>query len=159
MPNWCRNKLTVETSDDEGASQLAEFLDTAKAQGTVLSLEALIPTPKELIPDRDARPAAQNEAVFTMPGWWTWRCENWGTKWDVEAELVERGACLAVIEFDSAWGPPVPLLETVSRRFPRLQFTLEYDEPFGDFSGRLCVQNGEVHARTHGKSPSALDGV
>ena len=38
-------------------------------------------------------------------------------------------------KFDSAWAPPINWLEVVAQLFPKLKFTLKYDEPGMGFMG------------------------
>ena len=60
---------------------------------------------------------AAGQSDGSMPDWYTWRVENWGTKWDVaDAEIVEHievsaNEVEAWFSFRcwTAWGPPVPV--------------------------------------------------
>lgn len=61
--------------------------------------------------------------------------QNWGTKWDIEAELVSDDDEYLEYEFNSAWSPPVPWLEKVAKDFPNLDFNLRYEEEGIGFMG------------------------
>jgi hypothetical protein len=37
------------------------------------------------------------------------------------------------IRFSTAWSPPTPIIEELSRRFPKVKFTLEYVDEGGGF--------------------------
>lgn len=104
MPNWCLNKLTIE---HEEKSKIEEFL---QAYNEGKTCEHYLPTPKdengELIEGNDR----------TMPDWYEYRLNNWGTKWDFgidkspfagasKPDVSEDGKSVKV-EFDSAWSPP-----------------------------------------------------
>jgi hypothetical protein len=105
------------------------------------------------------------------PGWYTWRIENWGTKWDahfgdpflvirtegstdVEKCVEAKGATItptvAIYKFDTAWSPPIPVVEAASERYPELEFTLTFGEPGAGYAGRvlclagLCVEDEEL---------------
>lgn len=99
MPNWCMNKLTVEHDDP---SMLDRFVQ-AYNKGAVCN--EFIPKPKDVGDD-----------------WYDWCVSNWGTKWDVGADIgtekEERyGLRASVVDnqancsFDSAWAPPIGLYE------------------------------------------------
>lgn len=127
MPNWCENTLTVsgETKD------LAKFKRRAKAKNTALSLNKLLPLPKK------------QEA-----NWYNWHIENWGTKWDVEAELIAESNEYITYEFMSAWSPPVIWLETISEQYPALDFTIKYDEPSMGYMGLATASQGVLSDKT-----------
>jgi hypothetical protein len=99
MPNWCANKLTVEHDD---LVMLDRFVRAYNA-GTVCN--EFIPKPKDI-----------------GDGWFDWCVTNWGTKWDVGADVgterEERHGLRATVvgnqancSFDSAWSPPIGLYE------------------------------------------------
>jgi len=99
MPNWCANKLTVEHDD---LVMLDRFVRAYNA-GTVCN--EFIPKPKDI-----------------GDGWFDWCVNNWGTKWDVGADVgterEERHGLRATVvgnqancSFDSAWSPPIGLYE------------------------------------------------
>jgi hypothetical protein len=61
-----------------------------------------------LRPEPDHGPEIEGE----MPHWWNWRVANWGTKWEVSAEIVSHSVADGWINlaFDSAWAPPLEAL-------------------------------------------------
>lgn len=51
--------------------------------------------------------------------WYSWRTENWGTKWNsYDYRLVEDSANRFSFQFDTAWSTPFPVLEQLIKRFP-----------------------------------------
>ena len=99
MPNWCMNKLTVEHSDPVMLDRFVQAYDA----GTVCN--EFLPMPKDI-----------------GDGWYDWCISNWGTKWDIGADVgtekEERYGLRATVvgnqancSFDSAWSPPVGLYE------------------------------------------------
>lgn len=128
MPNWCANLLEVAGS----AEEKKRFLEAAHskednleyAKPSVLSLKNFVPYEGEWNYD--------------------WCVNNWGTKWDVDAELVndrweqeDSPYNNLVIKFESAWAPPEAALEKIANLFPTLGFRLLYAEPGMDFTGVL----------------------
>lgn len=99
MPNWCQNKLTVSHDDP---SMLDRFVQAYNA-GKVCN--EFIPQPENI-----------------GDGWFDWCVDNWGTKWDIGADIgtdhAERYGLKATVvdneancSFDSAWSPPIGLYE------------------------------------------------
>ena len=130
MPNWCWNHLTV-TGDEK---ELQEFVEK--------STNALKEWP-------------ENPTEFSFEGtlprgdrkdWYDWSIGNWGTKWDACYPHIEKDdeECFAVT-FDSAWSPPIEWLENIVHMFPKLYFTLEYEEPGMCFAGILEIQHNKMH--------------
>ena len=142
MPNWCENELSIGGD----RADLRRFRKEAKGGDTALSLNKLYPMPREL-EDTQAPSAKPNERLLEKYGadnWYDWRIKNWGTKWDVEAKLAEKGDGWLVYRFDSAWSPPIAWLEKVARDYPMLSFRLKYDEPGVGFAGVATAQDGQV---------------
>lgn len=119
MPNWCDNSISISHSDPA----MMERLDKAFKAGKFLN--EFIPCPPELLEDieigedyntrREAKDA-ENLEKFGHTSWYTWRIENWGTKWevadgDLEYDPETNGA---TGWFQTAWSPPVTAMETLT---------------------------------------------
>lgn len=120
MPNWCANVLEVVGPEDK----LTEFKNKARGKNSPLSFYSLKPYPDE---------------------WdYNWCNDNWGTKWDIDdsdTEEIKNESDDWILRFHTAWAPPIPLLETVSKQFPDLGFRVIYAEPGMDFSGSQTWTN------------------
>lgn len=127
MPNWCLNKLTVSHTDK---AAMERFVN-AYNKGTVCN---------EFIPEP---PNLSNEALDS-DGWYMWRVNNWGTKWDIGAdegtEKEERYGLKATVvgneancSFDSAWSPPIGLYDKLVELGYRVHAS--YFEPGMTFCG------------------------
>ena len=86
MPNWCQNKVTLYHNDP---AMLARA-EVAIAAGSLLN--EFVPMPIEL---------TEND------GWYDWALMHWGTKWDVDGEVVDKTDGNIVLSFESAWSPPI----------------------------------------------------
>jgi len=118
MPNWCANNVTI-THDDP--AKLNELRDAYK-RGELM--EHFLPTPKDENGELDK-------------DWYDWRCDNWGTKWDVggETEFVDRrDHNTVVLSFDSAWAPPIMFYEFMKRKHG-FDIRASYFEPGMAFCG------------------------
>lgn len=109
MPNWCMNEMTISHNDPAMIKKAAEAWNEGKF------LSTLVPEPNY--------PGYEDSEIKGgdfpgMPAWWTWRINNWGTKWDVglTAELDNRAEIednTFTVEFDSAWSPPINAYDTL----------------------------------------------
>lgn len=93
--------------------------------------------------------------------WLPWNRTNWGTKWDcyderieqVKDTVLESMARLdgephggAAIYFDTAWGPPMPVIERIVELYPELNIELTYmdEDMFGAGGGRMVFELGTL---------------
>jgi hypothetical protein len=114
MPNWCENKLQV--TGFENGKETQAFFERHKGEGD-LSFEKAAPYPQG-------------------SGWdYDWCCENWGTKWDADGAQAYVGERDLTYHFETAWSPPLQWLKTVAAQYPKLRFTLRYDESSEAFMG------------------------
>ena len=83
---------------------------------------------------------------YDVEGWYDWRCNNWGTKWDVvDVEIDEALSREKVEEFTAdtkssfefrcwtAWGPPTPVWDKLQKMGIRVHAT--YQDEGGMFEG------------------------
>jgi hypothetical protein len=98
MPNWCENRVYLEATPSEIEAIVAAVKNQGDTKGL---LDYLRPQPEHA-----------EESETHMPNWWSWRVENWGTKWEVTAEIVSHSIADGWINlaFDSAWSPPIEAL-------------------------------------------------
>ncbi len=146
MPNWCLNSLRVSGSD------LSAFRKWLGEDG--FKLNKILPLPAELegttSPNRDSNSESAKalRQKYGADNWYDWNIQNWGTKWDVDAELEDFGGWL-FITFDSAWSPPAGAIIALGKMFPNLTFTLHYHESGCCFAGVLTVEDDVVNDVCH----------
>jgi hypothetical protein len=114
MPNWCSNNATFTHEDLDRVKALAAAFQAGNAFMTFQ------PTPS---------------------GEWdyAWCSENWGTKWDVEAQDVTVEENTITLWFDSAWSPPIGFYDHMIEQGWEIDAT--YHEPGMCFAGHY--DNGE----------------
>jgi hypothetical protein len=137
MPNWCENWLEIHSK----SKPIQDYFDDwrAKSQDPILafSLTSFIPMPNGI--------------------WdYDWCLANWGTKWDVDSPDVNVVAKYhGLIQFVTAWSPPLKVIEALSRSHPELEIVLDFGEPNVDATGRLAGSAG-VTKRTKLPDDSAF---
>lgn len=97
---------------------------------------------------------------FKTNDWYSWNVRNWGTKWDVAVSNDDKYPDTVLHEhksegedqwlvygFQTAWSPPVPAMEKLSKLVPNCVLTLEYEEETG-WGGEAEFVNGELTAES-----------
>ena len=146
LPNHCSNVLTVTGA----ASELATFCNYGlqKDGGAITScpdLNYLYPIPGDVKRAEDRTILSDSE--------YKWKVDNWGTKWntysDVGLSIMRSEVSDRLIgiqcEFQTAWAPPVGAIQVGSKKFPSLNFTLEYAEPGVGFKGVALYKQGKKY--------------
>ena len=140
MPNWCENRLEISFSD---IAQYAEFVEKVftdskggirPQQDDFPFLERLLPTPAEKLEISD----------FSGDGWYQWRLDNWGCKWDIASPFfnLDDEDLIISMSFDTPWAPPVDAITAISQMYPSADFRLMYYEMGMGFAGALKARDG-----------------
>jgi hypothetical protein len=97
--------------------------------------------------------------------WYDWSCKHWGTKWDAchpdepEVQRASNGKTVTVIyRFDTAWAPPIPVLEALSKQFPTVMLSLHEDDEGDNQWDEWSIVNGKVTHTDSGLKEGSDDG-
>lgn len=86
-----------------------------------------------------------NQLNFGAPTWYDWSIANWGTKWNVQEGIHMDEEDPRIMNFDTAWSAPLPIIEALSKRFPNVEITIQWaDEDIGNNVGQQTYLDGEV---------------
>ena len=82
--------------------------------------------------------------------WYSWRVENWGTKWDVSSEGLEfeelpDGRAVIHGWFDSAWSPPIDAFQAYAEANEDVYLEIKYFEPGMSFVGVWDSEGGDAY--------------
>ena len=77
------------------------------------------------------------KSLFGSDNWYTWRNNNWGTKWDVSETWLEDEYDSLRYDFDTAWCPPEPICEFLRDKFPDVSISWFYREEGVEMAGYL----------------------
>ena len=116
MPNWCNNHLTISHTDPAMIDRVVKAWEKKEF------LQEFIPVPQALIDTVAGHPTdevkdADNQAKYGYANWYSFRVNEWGTKWDVgydsdyENHPRRDGENTVFLYFDSAWSPPTSAYE------------------------------------------------
>ena len=143
MPNWCSNTIVVGGE----AADISEFNAWLGDGKGVLS--KILPTPTPLTetmsgfhgdPEKQAELEKQEQSnleQFGYKNWYDWNIGNWGTKWDVDAEIDDSNNTdeQVIFSFESAWAPPQKAIAILAEKFSKLSFRHSYLEEGCGFVG------------------------
>ena len=126
MPNWCENEVEIWGLPKQTAKDLHEAAKEGKL------LQWIYPMPKKL---------EDTEAILESgQGWYSWRVNNWGTKWDVDCHYYDvreydGNSTVITLSFNSAWSPPRVAFEKLMEQYPEISVDHYYFEPGCDYVG------------------------
>ena len=126
----CTRYLTFPWVKDQGirtAEEFAAYVERERPQAIEL-----------------ARKYLTNKQKFGHMTWRDWCYVNWGTKWNAySVDEPERLSDRAIVRFNTAWSPAIPVMVKLSELFPAVALTLRYfDEGWG-FAGEAFFKAGE----------------
>jgi hypothetical protein len=149
MPNWCFNRLTVDTTSESGKKLAKAFEPKYKSETGTSEFEiyakpmqdlmpcpqALLDTPANLAREHNEQQKA-NIAKYGFPDWYGWCVANWGTKWDARVvEFDDFNPNETYVMFDTAWSPPENFFKIFAMLHPDAYFRNEFDEEGMGFEG------------------------
>jgi len=159
MPSWCENRITINTETEEEMAEILAALagpngpfDFEAIRPAPIVLEHGVEGSRSfevdgqtIIVERwlerrdpdgallEARPftPAEFEAFESQPhrSLFEWRCAEWGCKWPAQDAFLDDDMETATIQFDTPWGPPTGIVETLRTRFPDVEITAFFDVP------------------------------
>lgn len=91
--------------------------------------------------------AVSNIVQYGATTWYSWRIENWGSKWNAY-DCVEKEPGDDWMEFLTAWDPVPDIVQKISEQFP--EATVHYswaDEDIGSNTGRMDFKDGQIIMR------------
>ena len=102
MPNHTDNRVILSHDDSQQIDMIYNVMNT---EDTPLC-QTLIPMDEKLL---EISGISDN---YEVQGWYEWRLENWGTKWDVyETHCTRIDANTLNLNFYTAWSPPISIFD------------------------------------------------
>ena len=141
MPNWCNNRVSFYSDNDEQIKELYEIFNSESV------FQKIKPAPdwkttqnsKGELPVKREHKNPDGKVVYTTydfpdgkndDRWYDWNVNNWGTKWDIdEPDCDELDHNCFECEFETAWAPAEGIYYELREKFPDVDVTWFYDEP------------------------------
>lgn len=97
----------------------------------------------------------KNYEKYGAATWYDWCSEHWGTKWNAYSCGISDKDPDALF-FQTAWVPPFPVIEAVSRTYPSVRIELSWaDDEEGFHTGYAVYQHGKCTRMTEYEDESA----
>ena len=144
---WVETKPQVGKYNEEGYEKaeghwevnglpvVKEVLDSGTIQDTVAAMFG----------GSDVCPTHKVAQISSHPDWWyNWNIQHWGTKWSArEVYVPDRadGDSRGEYEFETAWGPAMPVSAALAKAFPGLTVTHRYCEGGNGFAGYVVFDH------------------
>ena len=84
--------------------------------------------------------------------WYTWCCNNWGTKWNACDVDINKGLLNLSYSFNTAWGPPNKWFTKLTEKYTNFEIRLEYEESGMDFAGFMDYSDGVLSEESYSLS-------
>jgi len=171
MPNWVYNTLSIEGSEEEIAKvkaqlgmpiqkRYAEDKEVSNYSNPIISFWNIIAPPDDKLDEYFGTHGYANgeKQGQTEYNWYNFNNTKWGTKWDIavrdseqhsDTSLEEEHATVLRYRFNTAWSPPLPVIEELSLQYPKLEITLEYEEEQGWGGEILWTEEGSSIIREY----------
>ena len=124
MPNYCNNRIIISVEYEMHRHLLDELEQEIKTKNEFL--QVLRPMPDE---------------YNVGEKWYDWRCNNWGTKWDMDINMIRNEDNL-IIDGRTAWAPPTIALKYYQDNNPNISIDCLYVEPGMCFCGHTTFEPG-----------------
>lgn len=131
MPNWTYISISATFKSPEDR---ISFLENVKGRKNTLDESDLfdfnhfIPQPSNLYKENISHSQMEELKRKGIPNWYTWNTENWGTKWGACDVFIQHDElCHAIIQFNTAWSFPAPVIEKMYEMYPDVKFFIDVE--------------------------------
>jgi hypothetical protein len=158
MPNYCDADVTIYGSRADLEALLAKASEGTHEVGTDWDTETRKYNKVEQVPNT----FSFDNFLPTPPeklegdGWFDWRIENWGTKWDLVQNETHISPILTNNDpnlsheafigmgFQTAWSPALEIFARITEQFPNVLVRYKYVEEGMAFFGLAEIYGGEI---------------
>jgi len=100
MPNWTDCRVTISHKNPDKVDQLVMILNGEEPFNAIVPMPSLV--------------SLEEKYTGSMPEWYGWRCDNWGTKWEPDVLEVHRPTSTTIdCNMLTAWSPPTRIWDTL----------------------------------------------
>ena len=127
MPNWNNNKVEIYGC----RNQLDKLMERGVGKDGEFEMNNFYPTPTK-----------DNGEV--IDGWYGWRVENWGCKWDMSDVDYDQMDDTVYMDYQTPWGPNIEFWEKIAEEYKDLTISLSYYEGGMCFGGKFEWTDGKL---------------
>lgn len=132
--------------DARAASELPLFQMRNPELRTIEELRAHLRTQHPDLDDFAAK-VRSNLDKYGATDWYGWCPEKWGTKWNAYQGIAGKtDDHTAIVHFETAWAPPMPVLDKLAAMFPAVDFRLIWCDEGSDKQNRVYWGEGKREA-------------
>ena len=122
MPNHCTNSIVITSPN------IADIVDFVKSEENIFDFDRIVPQPPNIKDGGE--------------GWYDWRCQAWGTKWNsYDCDASDEGDAVSYT-FCTAWAPPEPVMAALAARFTGAKIVHFFEEEGDCFIGEVTYEGG-----------------
>ena len=142
MPNHIKNRLTF--SGDQKVLDFIFACISGSQDDDVISFEKILPLPAFCFNKSAGSEEEKMAELLGIPIWTKVNRHLWGTKWGA----YEQKKTGNVIEFETAWAAPFPVINEIAKRFPMIKMKFEYaDEDTGYNCGVIEYEDRMIKSK------------
>jgi hypothetical protein len=157
MPNWCYNRMYINTTNESGKILAAAFKPSkVDDEGRLYAtpFQDLMPCPEELHceagffgngsekAEEMQKLYAANKEKYGYAHWYDWQIAHWGVKWDARVEdYDDSDPDETSVYFETPWGAPTEFFRHFSEKYPDARYEDEYDEEGMQFEGKVGMSD------------------
>jgi hypothetical protein len=135
MPNWCSNYVKIKCQENN--ADHAQLIHTVMERNGVNVFDILRPMPSHIFRGNLGQ---EEKEKYGNDNWYDWSVENWGCKWDTDAQITDYQQSNEIsMGFDTPWSPPTSLYDFLENK--GFTVSAEYYEPGMMFAG--IYEHGE----------------
>ena len=152
MPNWCNNRVSFYSDNEQNISKLKSIFKSAEPFNTIVPAPDWKTTPNDKgeLPVKREMKNPDGKVVYTTydfpdgtndDRWYNWNLANSGTKWEVaQVECDHWDDNSFECEFETAWSPPEEIFYALRQMFEDVEISWFFDEPGMQVAGYLNNQ-------------------
>ena len=157
MPNWVYTTMTVSGDPEDVQTFIGEMSTPIPTfvypEGGYIAEDGKWKTEEVTFSFWNVIAPTDLKSYFTGDTWYNWNISNWGVKWDAKmnddvvgghtVDLHADGCGSVTYSFDTAWGAPTEVFQALAKKYPHLEFDIEYEEEQG-WGGSYSGSGGEL---------------
>lgn len=84
----------------------------------------------------------KNQLQYQAIDWYSWSCDNWGTKWSGIVDDIDFERHTLFVR--TAWAPPLPIFQKLSEKEQLIIYVEYAEEQFSAYAGEILLNKGNV---------------